>query len=140
MINLQTIKKYCNGDITKIENYDKAIEDNTQTWQCHHRMEIQADGTIRSKKWLIEHGMYYSIDPCMLIFMTIAEHTTLHNKNRTAASKLHRKELYKNIHRTLTTEHRAKFVYSRKGKAPWNKGKTCKVINGKRVWLPKESV
>ena len=22
-----------------IENYDKAIADKTQTWECHHRME-----------------------------------------------------------------------------------------------------
>lgn len=122
MINLQTIKKYCNGDITKIENYDKAMSDKINTWQCHHRMEIQPDGTILSKKWMIEHDIYYGVDPCMLIFMTISEHTALHNKNRTAASKLHRKELFRNVHRTFTDEQKAKMGAVHKGKAPWNKG------------------
>ena len=31
--------KYCCEDISLIENYDKAIEDKTQYWHCHHRLE-----------------------------------------------------------------------------------------------------
>lgn len=28
------------GDLTKIENYDKAVVDETQVWECHHRLEL----------------------------------------------------------------------------------------------------
>ena len=46
MISENQVKKYCREDISLIENYDKAINDKTQTWDCHHRKESQysADG------------------------------------------------------------------------------------------------
>ena len=31
---------YCRGDISKIENYDKAIADTKTVWHCHHRREL----------------------------------------------------------------------------------------------------
>ena len=37
MINEKRAKSYCKDDISLIENYDKAIADNTQVWHCHHR-------------------------------------------------------------------------------------------------------
>ena len=40
MINEHNAKKFCKEDISKIENYDKAIADTTQVWDCHHRTEI----------------------------------------------------------------------------------------------------
>ena len=36
MIN-EGVKKFCNEDISLIENYNKAISDSNQTWDCHHR-------------------------------------------------------------------------------------------------------
>lgn len=44
MINERLAKAYCRDDIYKIENYDKAIADTTQTWICHHRLELTLDG------------------------------------------------------------------------------------------------
>ena len=41
MISENQVKKYCREDISLIENYDKAINDKTQTWDCHHRKESQ---------------------------------------------------------------------------------------------------
>ena len=41
----ETVKKFCSEDPSLIENYDLAIADETQTWECHHRLEIQEDGT-----------------------------------------------------------------------------------------------
>lgn len=29
-----------------IENYDKAIADTTQTWDCHHRLELMTTGGV----------------------------------------------------------------------------------------------
>ena len=74
MIYLKNVKKFCKDDISLIENYDKAISDKTQVWQCHHRRE-----TIFSKYDLIEIGEYYNRPACELIFLTKSEHMRLHH-------------------------------------------------------------
>ena len=73
MIDKKRAIKYCKDDISLIENYDKAIADDTQTWHCHHRRE-----TIYSAKELIEICEYYNRPACELIFLTKTEHTRLH--------------------------------------------------------------
>ena len=75
MINFKMVKNYCNEDISLIENYEKAISDSNQTWDCHHRREITT-----SKKELIENNEYYSRPAKELIFLTHSEHTALHFK------------------------------------------------------------
>lgn len=45
MINTVGVKRYCCDYISLIENYNKAIEDNTQIWDCHHKL-----GELNSKK------------------------------------------------------------------------------------------
>ena len=77
MIKLYNAKKYCKNDISLIENYDQAIADMTQTWDCHHRRE-----TIFSKSDLIEIGEYYNRPACELIFLTKSEHMRLHNLDK----------------------------------------------------------
>lgn len=56
-----------------IENYDKAIADTTQIWECHHRME-----EYFPRKTLIAIGWYYDCRPDELIFLTKKEHQHLH--------------------------------------------------------------
>lgn len=75
----ENIKKYCNGDITKIENYNEAITDTTQTWTCHHRLGIRpfSKETISHKK-LIEYGLYFNQPPEALLFLPASEHHKLH--------------------------------------------------------------
>lgn len=68
-----------------IENYDEAAADKTQTWDCHHRLEIQ--GPFKnSKKLLIRCGMYYGVPASQLVFMTHAEHIGMHAGNRPETS------------------------------------------------------
>lgn len=78
MINFKKAKSYCKEDISLIENYDKAMEDNTQTWECHHRDEYKVlpsgIAVIRSRKELIENGRYYKCPANELIFLTREEH------------------------------------------------------------------
>ena len=74
MISKRSAKAYCRDDISLIENYDKAIADKTQVWDCHHRRE-----TIYSVKELIEIGEYYNRPACELIFLTPSNHRRLHN-------------------------------------------------------------
>ena len=42
------IKKYCKDNISKIENYEKAIASKI-TWHCHHMAEILPCGIFFKK-------------------------------------------------------------------------------------------
>lgn len=68
---------FCKDDISKIENYDKAVADTTQSWDCHHRTEIWWNCT---SKELIDNECYYHRPAKELLFLTHAEHSKLHNK------------------------------------------------------------
>lgn len=79
MIDLVRASKYCKDDITKIENYDKAISDTTQTWQCHHRLELTLDGEFaHTASELDRMGMYFNRPYFELIFLTQQEHLAIH--------------------------------------------------------------
>ena len=78
MINEKQVKRFCK-DYTKIENYEEAIADTTQTWDCHHMTETWWNC---SKKDLIENECYYNRKACELIFLTHAEHMRLHWKGK----------------------------------------------------------
>ena len=43
MINRKSVSSFCKDDISKIENYEQAIND-TKRWVCHHRLEMTIDG------------------------------------------------------------------------------------------------
>jgi len=60
MINEQYAKRYCCEDISKIENYEKAVNDDTQTWDIHHRLEIQGE-FVNSSSLLKKCGMYFKV-------------------------------------------------------------------------------
>lgn len=77
MINEYVVSRYCCEDLSLIENYDKAVADETQTWNCHHRLEMQGDCRISPKK-LRELGLYENRPASELIFLTKAEHNRLH--------------------------------------------------------------
>ena len=76
MINLTSVKQFCK-DYTKIENYEEAVNDQSQVWVCHHIL-----GEILSREQLLDHDFYYDVPPCMLKFVTRAEHNILHFKGK----------------------------------------------------------
>ena len=81
MINERQAHKYCRDDISKIENYEEAIRDNTQTWHLHHRLELTLDGEFAlTPEQLKMHDMYYNRPYYELIFLTPAEHIRIHHK------------------------------------------------------------
>lgn len=88
MVNKANAKKYCSEDISKIENYDKAIADTTQTWICHHRTEIWWNCT---RKDLIENECYYGRKALELIFLTPSEHRKLHHAGKTLSDETKKK-------------------------------------------------
>ena len=79
MIKIQNVKSFCCEDISLIENYDIAVADTTQTWDCHHRGEVLPCGRF-SRDDLIKFGLYYKRPASELIFLTPFAHRQLHNK------------------------------------------------------------
>lgn len=80
-----------------IENYDKAIADTTQTWECHHRRE-----ELYSQKELIERGEYFDVSPEELIFLTPNEHRKIdsycrRNSEARKGKFINRKDLSKKV-------------------------------------------
>ena len=84
MICVATVKTFCKDDLSLIENYDKAIADTTNTWDCHHRDEIRIlpSGIValRSMDELKENNRYFDCPANELIFLTHSEHSKLHKK------------------------------------------------------------
>lgn len=165
MINEYYAKLYCKEDISKIKNYEQAIADKTQTWVCHHMTEIWWNCTAQE---LIENECYYNRKACELIFLTQEEHKRLHMKGKILSAETRRKISETQKGKLLSEEHRKKLSEAKKGKKrmPFSeehrrkiseakkgkvrseetknkiskalKGKSWNLINGKRVWIPKE--
>ena len=81
MICIKTVKKYCSEDISKIENYEQAVNDKTQTWDCHHRAEILPCGRFKQSD-LIKFNLYWHRPANELVFMTEDDHLSMHSVGR----------------------------------------------------------
>ena len=159
MINERMAKRYCK-DFTKIENYEKAIADTTQTWQCHHRLELEITGGVCdvTAKDLTDWGLYYDRPAEELIFLTHSEHRILHTKgkpsitkgqHRSAETRRRISEAQKGKKRPqFSEEWKRKISESMKGKKQQprseetkrkigeaKKGRHWKLVNGKREWF-----
>lgn len=85
MINEINAKRYCCEDISRIENYEKAVSDKEHMWECHHRLEIQ--GQFRnSVKLLKKCCMYWKQPAARLIFLRQDEHWAIHRLGENSAS------------------------------------------------------
>ena len=116
MINENTARKYCRDDISKIENYDKAVNDPTQTWIIHHRLELTLDGKFAlTRAQLIMHDMYFNRRYYELIFLTQSEHTRIHNCGRTHTEETRRRISESHTGKHLSLETRRKISEARKG-------------------------
>ena len=144
MINEKHVNSYCRENISLIQNYDKAISDDTNMWHCHHRL-----GTVIPKKNLLEMDLYYNRPATELIFLLEKNHRLLHNKGKYISEETRKKlseklkgennprygkhlseETKKKISEAakrrppMSDETRKKQSESHKGKQPWNKGLT----------------
>ena len=129
MINENQARKFCRDDLSKIENYDKAIADKTQTWHLHHRLELTLDGEFAlSRDQLKMHDMYYHRPYYELIFLMPAEHIRLHIMNMPEESRRklseslkgrtlseETKEKMSKAHQNISDETRKKLSEARKG-------------------------
>ena len=140
MINVRQANRFCKEDISKIENYDKAIADTTQTWHCHHLTETWWNC---SAKDLIENECYYHRKACELIFLTKAEHSRLHTKgkNNPLFGKHHSEETRRKMSKAKKGKKRKPFTEDTRRKiSEAKKGKSWKIVDGKRVWYSKEVI
>ena len=71
MISERMARKFCCEDISKIENYEKAILDKINVWVCHHKNGVGKD--------LKSEGLYYHRPASELMFITREQHTALHH-------------------------------------------------------------
>lgn len=86
MIADYNAKKYCRDDIKLIENYEQAINDKENIWECHHRLEFTLDGEFaHTKEELNRLGMYWKRPYFELIFLKEKDHHNLHQIQRTKA-------------------------------------------------------
>lgn len=124
MICKRTVDRYCIEDIKLIENYDKVINDKTQTWDCHHRLETELN---LLKNELIEKDLYYNRPASELIFLTKYEHNSLHFTGRIYTDE-HKEKLAESKRGVKRPEEtKRKISESLRGNTPGNKGK-------KKVW------
>lgn len=90
MISRRMARRFCGEDISQIENYQEAIADDTQTWDVHHRLEIQGQFK-NSVKLLKRCGMYWRRPASELIFLPHDEHIRLHTLGRPLSEETRRK-------------------------------------------------
>ena len=123
MINFKQTKRYCKEDISKIKNYDKAISDDTQTWECHHMTETWWNCTAKE---LIDNECYYHRKACELVFLTPTEHRRLHKKGKKR--------------KPLTEETRRKMSEAKKGKKFTEEHRKKIAAAAKKRWENKKEV
>ena len=149
MICIKTVKKFCCEDILTIENYEKAVNDKTQMWHCHHKLELESTGGVcdASKQDLIDWNLYWHRPADELIFLKADEHKVLHTKGKTAWNKGKKcapcsEETKRKIseamkgkeHEPHSEEWRRKVSEAKKGKSNGLEGKHWKLVDGKRVY------
>ena len=114
MINEYYATKFCCEDLSLIENYDKAIADTKQTWDCHHRGEVLPCGRV-SRDDLKKFGLYFNRPAAELVFLTPSAHRQLHFKG-VPKSEEHKKalsEAHKGV--PLSEEHKKALSEANKG-------------------------
>lgn len=142
MISETQVKRYCSEDISNIENYDKAINDKTQIWDIHHKLEVQGQ-FYNSANLLNRCGIYYNVPASQLIFLTHSDHMRIHKignnfgrkgkpgtrlgaklseqtKNKIRTSKIGKPSNRKGVHLTESTK--TKISEARRGRRWYNDG------------------
>ena len=130
MISFERVKNYCKDDISLIENYDKAVNDEDKTWECHHRRELETP-----RKELIKIGEYFNRPAEELVFLTEHEHRALHNtlvfKGKAPWNK--GKNLSEETKRKLSEAHKGNKIWLGKHHSDETKRKLSEALKGKKM-------
>ena len=123
MINYDQAKTYCAEDISKIENFEDAALDTTETWDIHHRREISEN---KSRLQMIEEGLIDGRPASELIFLTHSDHIRLHQTHRMT------NELRHHLSEVMSGENNPQFgaVWSDERREKLRKTRKTKIANG----------
>ena len=82
--NKITYHSFCKSDEYElIENYELAKADNFKGWDCHHRLALHPDGSLRfTRESLKKLDLYVNRPASELIFLTHSEHARIHNMSK----------------------------------------------------------
>lgn len=136
MINIAKVKAYCK-DYQNIENFAEAYNDLSETWHCHHKLEIH-DDYENTMEDLINMNLYYNRPASELIFLRASEHLSLHFKGK-KPKNLQTLHLIRKGSK-FSEEAKLKMSESAKHRKKFHPGGKCfkgmkwKLVDGKRVW------
>ena len=105
--------RYCCEDLSLIENYEKAINDTTQTWHCHHCLETDS---FLTRDELKKQDLYYNRPASELIFLTPSEHHSLHKCLTETKSKIRNSMMGKQNAKGYIHSEQSKEIQSKKMK------------------------
>lgn len=112
------LRKYCK-EFQNIENYEEAVK-STERYELHHRKEIDEldDCTVvrRSRKELLDTGLYWNRPAEELIFLKCSEHKMLHNKGKKYSIETKAKISEANSGKKHSPEARAKISEANRGR------------------------
>lgn len=82
--NKKTYLAFClSSEYELIENYELAKADNFKGWDCHHRLELHPDGSLRyTRQSLKDLDLYFNRPASELIFLTHSEHARIHQTQK----------------------------------------------------------
>ena len=131
----KNIEKYCKDDITKIENYEEAKKSD-ERYDIHHKLEFTLDGDFaHTTEELKRMGMYYNRPYFELVLLKVGEHAKLHRPYRNIDySKI--SKMFSGENNPFYGKHQTE--ENKQNHSNLLRGKSWKVINGKRVWFSKE--
>ena len=80
-INGKTYRAFCiKNEWELIENYELAKADNFKGWDCHHRLELHPDVSLRfTRDSLKKLDLYFNRPAQELIFLKHDEHARIHS-------------------------------------------------------------
>ena len=125
MISEDYAYAYCKEDLSKIENYEEAVNDKSKTWVCHHRTEIWWDCSAKELK---DAECYYNRPAKELIFLTRGDHVALHH---TGKHRVFTDEWRRNISKAHLGTKRPKSVCDKISRVV--KGHKYTLVDGVRV-------
>lgn len=141
-------KRFCRDDLSKIENYDKAMADPTQTWHCHHRLETHRYTDRTRTSWekreedvsvemLKAFDLYFDRPAQELIFLPRTEHLSLHHKGKKFSEETRCKISKANKGKKNSDEARRKMSEALKGRkfSEEHKRKISETSMGNQRWL-----
>lgn len=140
MISERMVCKYCKDDISLIENYNKAKNDKSQQWDCHHKLEITLNCGVNELK---DKNLYYNRPASELIFLTHSEHASIHKAGENSPSKdLVVKQKIRNSlkDKPKSKEHKKHLSESHKGYIPSKEQRTKQSETMKdMIWIYKDN-